>query len=113
MEDVTGLFYQPKQSQPQRGQHIPKLDDWITPEMGNRIVISGVIRNHPNYTDGQRIVTSSIQGYKTNTDGSVYALTKRSRYSLGQRLSQYDADKLTAARHAFDKVLVPGKKTIC
>lgn len=81
--------------------------------MGNRIVISGVISNHPSYTDGQRIVTSSIQGYKTNTDGSVYALTKRSRYSLGQRLSQYDANKLKAARHAFDKVIVPGKKTIC
>ncbi|KAI9129392.1 hypothetical protein [Acaryochloris sp. CCMEE 5410] len=113
MEDVTGFFNQPKIHQTEQDGPTPKLDDWIELVIGNRVVISGVINNHPNYENGQRIVTSSLQGYKTSADGKVHAKTKRSRYELGQRLSEYDAQQLSAARNSFEKVFAPGKKTIC
>lgn len=101
MEDVTGLSHQPKSLQTQQGGQILKLDDWIELKIGNTVVISGVINNHPNFVNGQRFVTDSLQCFKTTANGRVFAMTTCSCYELGQRLSEYDVH----ARHSFEEAL--------
>jgi hypothetical protein len=114
LEDVTGIFNSEIElSQHQGRSKISKLDQWIELTVQERVVMSGVISNHHHYPDGMRILTSSVEGYSSDAEGNVYALTKNSKYLLGDRLSIQDEShlfKAAASAMALDSL---DKMTLC
>lgn len=64
-------------------QGIPEIDAWVSLEKGEKTIIAGRIVNHPTYTQGLPIKTSSVEGYFSE-NGRVYINTKNSIYELGK-----------------------------
>jgi hypothetical protein len=95
------------------GESIPKLDLWVEMTVQGRTVISGVISNHDRYPDGMRILSSAVEGYVKNDDGLLFALTKNSKYELGERIAIKDKShflKASASAMALGSI---DKMTIC
>lgn len=84
MEDITQLFA--AESPAKDEANMPFLDQWSEMVINGRVVISGLISNHPRYPEGMKISTSSIEGYTTDDRGNIVAMTKNSRYRLGERV---------------------------
>ncbi len=85
MEDITQLMVA---DAPVRDEtQLPFLDQWSEIVMNGRDVISGIISSHPRYPTGMKISTSTIEGYTTDNQGNIIAMTKNSRYRLGERIS--------------------------
>ena len=85
MEDITQLMVA---DAPIRDEtQLPFLDQWSEIVMNGRVVISGIISSHPRYPTGMKISTSTIEGYTTDNQGNIIAMTKNSRYRLGERVS--------------------------
>jgi hypothetical protein len=112
MEDVTGFFNEAFATLVPKEDQIPALDLWIELYVSGRTVISGVISNHTRYPDGMRILTSSIQGYETEA-GITYAMTKNSKYQLGERLEVVDQSHFLSAVGAAQVVSSFERQTVC
>lgn len=110
MNEITGCIDLPLKSST---LSMPKLDHWIELEVGGRMLISGVISRHPQYPCGIRILTSSIGGYTSDREARVFAVTKNSKYELGERMEVQVQDHLLSAIRSADALTAEGKQTIC
>jgi hypothetical protein len=114
IEDITGIFTSEIELPlHQIRDQISKLDLWIELTVHGRVVMSGVISNHHHYPDGMRILTSSVEGYSSDAEGNVYALTRNSKYLLGDRLSVQDESHLFKAAVSAMALDNMDKMTIC
>ncbi len=112
MEDITGFFTSNVSAMDTPEKGVPKLDLWIELRASGRAVISGVISRHPKYPDGMRILTSSLEGYTSDQDCKIYAMTKNSKYELGEKLEVGDPSRLISASGFAEVVTDLEKETI-
>ena len=62
--------------------NLPIIESWMCVDMGEKVVIRGMVHNHPKHSSGKRIKTSPIQGCLCKAS-HVYVTTKNSMYQLG------------------------------